>query len=168
MELWDLYNEKREPIGRTHRRGEPLPDGFYHLVIHVWIRNSKGEYLISQRSETRPTFPLMWECVGGSALSGENSMDAALRETKEEVGISLSPESGRIIHSVIGRAVDSIPFPDILDVWLFDYTGEASLRDAATDEVAQSKWMSSSEIQSLLSKKEMVHTLEYFFHLPLP
>ena len=47
MELWDLYNEQRELTGRDHVRGEEVPQGFYHLVVHIWIRNSKGEYLIN-------------------------------------------------------------------------------------------------------------------------
>ena len=67
-EIWDLYNEKRELLGKDHVRGEQLPIDGYHLVVHVWIRNSKGEYLISQRSANRPTYPLMWECVGGSVV----------------------------------------------------------------------------------------------------
>ena len=45
MELWDLYNERRELTGRDHIRGEEVPQGFYHLVVHIWIRNSKGEYM---------------------------------------------------------------------------------------------------------------------------
>ncbi len=67
-------------------RGEEVPHGYYHLVVHIWIRNSKGEYLISQRSADRPTCPLMWECVGGSVIKGEDSLTGALRETREEVG----------------------------------------------------------------------------------
>ena len=61
-EIWDLYNENRELRGKDHIRGEQLPIDGYHLVVHVWIRNSKGQYLISQRSANRPTYPLMWEC----------------------------------------------------------------------------------------------------------
>lgn len=76
-------------------RGEQLSIGGYHLVVHVWIRNSKGEYLISQRSENRSTFPLMWECVSGSVVKGEDSLQGAVRETKEEVGIDLNTESGQ-------------------------------------------------------------------------
>ena len=59
-EIWDLYNENRELLGKDHVRGEQLPIDGYHLVVHVWIRNSKGQYLISQRSANRPTYPLMW------------------------------------------------------------------------------------------------------------
>ena len=35
MELWDLYNERRELTGRDHIRGEEVPQGFYHLVVHI-------------------------------------------------------------------------------------------------------------------------------------
>ena len=41
-EIWDLYDENRKLIGRDHVRGEQLPIDGYHLVVHVWIRNSKG------------------------------------------------------------------------------------------------------------------------------
>ena len=41
-EIWDLYDENRELLGKDHVRGEQLPIDGYHLVVHVWIRNSKG------------------------------------------------------------------------------------------------------------------------------
>lgn len=66
------------------------------MVVHAWIRNRKGEYLISQRSASRPTFPLMWECVGGSVIKGESSIEGAVREVKEEVGLDLEQEAGRL------------------------------------------------------------------------
>ncbi len=163
MELWDLYNENRECTGRTHIRGEKIPQGFYHLVVHVWIRNSKGQFLISQRSADRPTFPLMWECVGGSALAGEDSLTAALREAKEEVGIDLSADRGKMVHSVIRGVIHGVSFGDIMDVWLFEYDGEADLNNATTAEVAQAKWMSREEIKALFAEGEFVHTLAYFF-----
>lgn len=42
MEVWDLYNEKRELTGRIHIRGEEVPQGFYHLVIHSGFATAKG------------------------------------------------------------------------------------------------------------------------------
>ena len=111
MEKWDLYTKYREKTGREHVRGDKIPEGFYHLVVHIWIRNCKGEYLISQRSANRPTSPLMWECVGGSVLMGESSIDGALREVKEEVGLDLEPETGKILFTKIRST-----FNDIVDV----------------------------------------------------
>lgn len=99
MERWDLYTKNGELTGKEHIRGNELPDDCYHLVVHVWVRNSEGKYLISQRAASRPTFPLKWECVGGSVLKGENSLEGAIREAKEEVGIDLSPDSGNVVFS---------------------------------------------------------------------
>lgn len=163
MELWDLYNERRELTGRDHVRGEEIPQGFYHLVVHVWIRNSKGEYLISQRSADRPTCPLMWECVGGSVIKGENSLTAALRETKEEVGLTLPAEDGKLVSSVVRSVVNGVKFSDILDVWLFEYDGPVSLEQATTKEVTQTAWMTEEQIKELFDTGKLVHTLGYFF-----
>lgn len=163
MEIWDLYDENRRLTGKTHIRGQEIPKDCYHLVVHVWIRNEKGEYLISQRSASRPTYPLMWECVGGSVIAGEDSYTGALRETAEEVGIDLSESEGRVIFSKTRGAINGKFFGDIMDVWLFRFDGEASLERATTDEVSEVKWMKREDIEALYREKKLVPTLEYFF-----
>lgn len=163
MELWDLYNKDRELIGKTHVRGEAIPDGCFHLVVHVWIRNKHGEYLISQRSANRPTFPLMWECVGGSVTAGEDSLAGALREVFEEVGVELSADCGRVVFSRVRDVIGGKRFGDIMDVWLFDFDGDADLDAATTDEVADARWMRVEEIRTLYEEGKLVHTLDYFF-----
>ncbi|MEH2935472.1 NUDIX domain-containing protein [Acutalibacter sp. JLR.KK004] len=160
-EQWDLYTQDRVLTGETHLRGAPLPEGRYHLVVHIWIRNPKGQFLISQRGADRPAFPLLWECTGGSVVKGEDSLTGALREVKEEVGLDLPPEGGKLIHS----EVRGEGFQDILDVWLFDYNGPLALEKATTKEVAQCRWMDKSEIQALYDSGELVPTLGYVFPL---
>lgn len=162
MEIWDLYDVDRTVIGE-HIRGEKLPANSYHLVVHVWIKNSQGKYLISQRAKSRPTFPLMWECVGGSVLKGESSIQAALRETQEEVGIALSPQNGKLLFSKIRGSINGKRFNDILDVWLFTYDGNISLKNATTDEVEQTIWLDRNEIMRLKQENKLVYTLDYFF-----
>ena len=162
-EIWDLYNENRELLGKDHIRGEQLPIDGYHLVVHVWIRNSNGQYLISQRSANRPTHPLMWECVDGSVVKGEDSLQGALREVKEEVGIDLLPEKGQVVLSDIKKIEFGKVANKIVDVWLFDYDGEVDLGNATTDEVAQVAWMNREQIKELFEHNMFVDTLEYFF-----
>lgn len=157
MELWDLYTEKRECTGETVVRGEQLPEKRFHLCVQVWIVNSKGEYVISQRSADRPSLPLKWECVGGSVVAGENSIQGAIREVKEEVGIDLSPEEGRLVYSEIRKEKN-----DIRDIWIFNFDGAIELEKAVTDEVAQSYWMKPEKIRRLLESGEMVQSLSYF------
>lgn len=115
MELWDLYDAERKLLGKDHIRGDKIPEGCYHLVVHAWIRNSKGEYLISQRSENRKSFPLMWECVGGSVLKGENSRTAAVREIKEEVGLDVAPAGGKLLFTQLRERYRDERYADILE-----------------------------------------------------
>ncbi len=63
-ELLDLYTETRQKTGRAIERGMSLAPGDFHLCVHVWIRNAKGQLLIAQRAENRKNTPLKWECPG--------------------------------------------------------------------------------------------------------
>ena len=113
MEKWDLYNAKREKSGITVCRGEIIPKGLYHLSVSVWIVNQQGQYLLSQR-HPKKQYPLYWECTGGSVLSGETSLQGAIREVKEELGILLTPGSEKLIYQSRRENVQ-----DFYDVWLF-------------------------------------------------
>lgn len=95
-ELWDIYDENRNLTGRLQRRGDALESGDYHLVVFAWVQNSEGKFLLTKRSPNKG-FPNMWETTGGSALAGDDSLTAALREVKEETGLTLRPERGRLI-----------------------------------------------------------------------
>lgn len=119
-ELWDVYDSQRRPTGRQHRRSQLLDAGDYHLVVHVWMKNSRGEYLLTRRAPEKGCGG-MWESPGGSVLAGEDSLSAALREIKEETGLSLDPEKGRLF-----RTFSRDHF--ICDIWLFRQ--DFDLRDA--------------------------------------
>ena len=110
-ELWDVYDEHRSSTGRLHRRGDPLPEGEYHLVVYVWMLNSRRESLLTKRSPNKG-FPNLWESTGGSALAGDDSLTAAMREVREETCLTLDPGKGRILFTLQGDNYFG-------DVWLF-------------------------------------------------
>ena len=159
MEIWDLYNLDGEIIGE-HVRGTQMPENGYHLVVHIWIRNSDGKYLMTQRSEKKKTYPFFWECVGGSVLKGEKSFDAALREVQEEVGIVLDPKAGGKVLTQIRDYAGGSRVNDINDVYLFSYDGQVRLSEASTDEVARAEWMTREEITSLYDSGKMVSVIK--------
>lgn len=85
-EIWDLYDARGRLTGKTMRRGEEVPAGAYHLAVHIWPINSKGEFLIQQRAPMVQWKPNLWAGTGGSAISGEDALTAARRELREEIG----------------------------------------------------------------------------------
>ena len=86
MELWDLYDKDRKPLNRTHVRGEAFAEGEYYVSCEIWVRNSKGEFLITKRHPDKKAGNL-WEFAGGGTLAGETTTQSAVRELKEETGI---------------------------------------------------------------------------------
>ncbi len=147
-ELWDVYDRDRISTGRTHRRGDLIPDGDYHLVVHVWVKNREGKILLTRRSANKG-FPHMWECSGGSAVVGENSITAAIREVKEETGISVVPESGRVIKSM--RRVN-----DHVDVWLFETDAKLSDVRLQEGETCDAKLVTKNEMSEMVKREELV------------
>ncbi len=100
-ELWDAYDKNFNKIENTTLvRGEPIPDGIYHLVSEVIVKHTDGSYLLMQR-DFRKHHGGEWEVTaGGSALQGENGLEAAIRELKEETGLSAGEmqEITRVVH----------------------------------------------------------------------
>lgn len=161
-ELWDVYDESRQLTGGTVKRSE-FPRNFneYHIVVHIWIRNSNDKWLISKRTPNKH-FPLLWECTGGSALAGEDSLTAALREVKEELGIRLHGKAG-YLYKTIKRSV----YQDFCDVWVFEH--DCSIADIVLqhDETCDAMWASSDDINTMIRNGDFVplDNMQYVFDL---
>lgn len=90
-EFWDAYDRDFNKIENvTLVRGEPIPDGLYHLVCDIVVKHTDGTYLLMQR-DLQKNFGGRWELTaGGSALIGETPLEGAMRELREETGIASS------------------------------------------------------------------------------
>ena len=147
-ELWDILDENGNTTGYVHERGKLMGKGEYHLVVYVWIENDNGEYLIAQRTPNK-SFPNMWESVGGNAIAGDNSLTTALKETKEELGIVLDPQNGRMIqHHLRHNDVES---SGLADIWLFRQNIDISTVTLAPDETCDAMWASLDKIKRMIS-----------------
>ena len=122
MEYWDLYDENLAPLHRTHRRGDPMEPGTYHLGVDVWIINPRNEILLTLRAPEKDALPDEWENTCGSVVAGESALEGAMRELREETGIVAGPED---LHAFFYRlAGDTHLFTYLLrrDVALSDLT----------------------------------------------
>ena len=91
MELVDLYDENRIPLGRTAERHAPKGPGEYRLVVHVCAFDSRGRLLVQRRTAEKRIWPDRWDVsVGGGVDAGETSRQAAEREFREELAVTIS------------------------------------------------------------------------------
>ena len=149
LEYWDILDRNGSATGRVHERGKPMSEGEYHLEVYVLIENDKNEYLISQRSPNK-TSPNMWECTGGNAVAGDDSLTTALKEVKEELGIILEPQNGRMIQHHL--PCGSFECHGLVDVWLFRQNVDISAVILAPDETCNAMWASRDEINRMIDE----------------
>jgi len=150
MEYWDLYDKNRNKLNKVVKRGDKLNENEYHLVVNAWIKNDKDEFLITQRSKNK-SHPLMWECTGGSVLRGEDSLTAAIREVKEELGIDITGENAKLIGTT-NRFYPNCP--DILDVWMFNFNCDIDKITIQEEEVNDVMWASKDQIMDLYNNNQ--------------
>ena len=151
-ELWDVYTIDRKKNGKICARGEQenLLNDEFHLWVMVWIKNPKtGKYLVSQRSADKDTDPLKWETVAGHSIAGDTSLDAALREVFEEVGITLEREKATVLATKVALTYDGFRHNWIRDSYYFETTEEPDLQRATTNEVIQTRWLTVAEIRKM-------------------
>lgn len=145
MEYFTLYDQDRMPLGKQILRGEEIPEGEYHLAVHVCVFNSENKMLIQQRQPFKAGWSNMWDVsVGGSAIAGENSRAAAQRELEEEIGLKISFDNIRpmlTVHFDHG-------FDDIYTV-----NSDADIKDLKLqyEEVQAVKWANEEEILSMIA-----------------
>lgn len=144
LEMWDLYNEKREKTGKVLPRGVLVPKGLYHLTVSAWIVNGQGQYLLSQRHPQK-AYPLCWECTGGSVLAGEDSLSGAVREVREELGIILNQSKAKMIYHTRREETQ-----DFYDVWLFHADVDISEIDMQETEVVGVQWVNRNVLIDML------------------
>lgn len=88
-ELWDAYTAEGKKLeGVTLVRGNSIPKGQYHLICSIIVKHKDGTYLLMQRAPEK-TFAGKWELsAGGAVKQNESALEGAVRELREETGIS--------------------------------------------------------------------------------
>lgn len=159
MELWDLYDKDKIKTGKTMLRGDKIPDGYYHLVVHACIFNSSGELLIQQRQSFKEGWSNMWDItVGGSSVKGENSSEAVRRELFEELGLNIC------LNNI--RPTISINFDGGFDdVYLLEKDVELESLELQYDEVQAVKWANLGEILEMIDSREFIPYHKSFISL---
>ena len=153
MEILDVYNLNKERTKRKVTRDgvfDMIDENERILLVHTCIFNSENKMLIQQRQMTKDRYPGCWDVsAGGFVVSGENSIDAAKRETAEELGLEIEPECFELVCCE--------PFGKVFDDFYNVYT-DVTLSEAhlQAEEIMAVSWASIEEVRQLLNSGRFV------------
>ncbi len=144
IEIWDVLDENGALTGKTALRGKGvLKSGEYHLVVHIWIMSSTGQFLIQRRADDKKLMPGEWAATGGAAISGEDSFAAAKRELFEELGIKSDEQSLKKLERIKRRN-------SLLDVWAIVCDVHENELVLQPSEVAEAKWVTKEQLCQMI------------------
>lgn len=126
-ELWQIYNNNGTPVdGKGAPKEEFNSDKSLIMSnAHVWfwkIDEGGVSILLQKRSLTKPNKPGWFHIsTGGHINIGETPVQAAVRETKEEMGLAIDESKLHFVQAV--RIIEKDP-RDIVNVFLYQLSGD--------------------------------------------
>lgn len=92
MELIEIVDSEGRFTGQVMDKDEAHSKNLLHNEVAVLFINSKGQTLLQKRSANKRFDPNKWALCAGHVDAYESLVDAAIRETKEEIGLELRKE----------------------------------------------------------------------------
>ena len=148
-EFFDVLNEWGEYTDKVESREVCHKNGLWHRAVVVFILSPDNKkVLLQQRSSSKKLWPNLWDITaGGHVLTGELGYQSAIRETKEEIGISIDKNE----LTFIGATTSENKSGDILNRHFNEYYivhKDVDIKDVVIqkDEVQDIKWFDKEEV----------------------
>src|SRR5689334_3185602 len=138
-EIFDVVNERDEVIGRETRR-EVHRRGLMHRAVHVLVFNSRGQVFLQKRSMTKDRQPGLWDSSASGHLDSGEAYDAcAVREAREELGLSLPRTPERLFKLAASKQTDQE------HVWVYRCEAEGPF-SLNPEEIETGGWFTPAEV----------------------
>ena len=161
MELLDVVDENGIPTGETVERSIAHAKGIRHRTSHVWLlrRRSEGvEVLLQKRSDNKDSFPGKFDTSSaGHIQAGDEPLESALRELKEELGISATPEQLHFAGTFpisFAKEFHGKMFRDEEIAFVYIYREPVNIAELVlqTEEVEEVQWFDLEEVYEQCGK----------------
>lgn len=154
MEYFDIVDENGIPTGETVEREKAHERGIRHRTAHVWIVrkvNGRTQILLQKRCKSKDSFPGCYDISSaGHIPAGADYISSALRELKEELGVSVKEEELKDcgMHRMdVNTEFYGKPFIDrqVSKVYLLHLDWEAEEFKVQEEEIESVIWMDFEE-----------------------
>lgn len=129
------------------------------FVAEVYIIHD-GKLLMFKRSETKKKFPGFWSLPGGHIDEGEDPLSAAIREVKEETGVSIVPEDIKLKVVALHHHIDR---NELYAAFAFAVTLSSQPTVISEEREGEAHWIPLDEAKQLHNVFEPVK--HYFDHV---
>ena len=141
MELFDIVDEYGNPTGETIERDLAHKEGVRHRTAHIWIvREIEGKWqvLLQKRAQTKDSFPGRYDTSSaGHIQAGDEPLESAIRELREELGITATPEElmyAGTFNIKYEKEFHNKLFKDNEIAFVYVYLGEIDIDDITVQE----------------------------------
>lgn len=154
VHLWQLLDEHGRPVLSGAPKHEVAVKGLLHGAVHLWIWRRNGEtieLLLQKRAASKVNWPnLLDKSAGGHIAVGEDPLDAVLRKTQQELGLTFDPKKIKLAGVHHWRSV--FDEPDLVEnefQWVYlTEMGEVS-PVLSKKEVQSTEWLQLGELRLL-------------------
>ncbi len=161
-EYFDLLDNNGKLTGKKKLREEVHRDGDWHRAVNIWVKNSKGQYLLQKRAPNKDSFPNYWDTsAGGHVKSGQDYLAAALTELAEELGLKVdSSELQSICVYKIRKLSDRCKFKnnEFIHLYLLEKDLDLSKVKFQAEEISALKWVNWKELTEFIKSKKHILT----------
>ncbi len=160
-EFLDILDENGDKTGEKKLRKEVHRDGDWHRAVHIWVINENGDVLLQRRAIDKDSNPNMLDISSAGHLSaGDESIDGATREIKEELGIDVSPEELEFVCSVklADRYTDTFINNSFFDIYILRTTLKLSDMKFQEEEISGLFYVPYKDFKKMVAErnKELV------------
>jgi len=167
-EVCQAYTDYGEPIIDLPLQKASANRGTLHGASHVWIvrtTDSKTEVLLQRRAPNKVTWPNLYDISAAGHINfGESPIQAAIRETQEELGLAISAAELQLlfVHHARLKAAPGIIENELQWVYLY-ITQRDIILHGEDDEVSSLKWISLEQLTAMRRGQQLVpHASVYF------
>lgn len=161
IELIEVLTPEGRPTGVRKPKDAIHRDGDWHRAAHIWIVAPDGRILLQRRSLRKENNPGLWDVsAAGDVSAGESAVDAAVRETFEELGLRITANDLQFVTTLRESCVlnDNTYYDnEFHDLFLVRRDLDITSLKLDPEEVAEVKW-----VDDLLPDDSFVpHAAEY-------
>ena len=145
-EIFDIVNERDEVIGQAPRR-EVHARCLLHRAAHMLVFNARGQIFLQKRSMRKDRQPGLWDSsASGHVASGEDYDVCAVRELREELGLSVAQPLERLFK-ISACAETEQEF-----VWVYRCQSEGPF-ELNADEIERGGWFALDEVTRWMAER---------------